>query len=61
MSLYPPSSAFIPFTPRAVGIDYISEPEGPIVYISPGSTSPVQCPLTYPFDPRNLSLAEQTS
>lgn len=48
--------ALNPFTPRVNGYEYTSEPSGPIQYIAPGSTSLVQCPLMYPFDPRNLSL-----
>jgi len=48
--------ALAPFFPRVVGFPYASQPSGPVVYIAPGSTSIVQCPLYYPFDPRNESL-----
>jgi hypothetical protein len=60
MIIASPQMGLVPFTPRVTGYDYTSEPSGPIVYVSPGSTSIVQCPLMYPFDPRNLSLEDPT-
>ena len=52
--------ALSPFTPRVTWVEYISEWQAPVVYIAPGSTSLVQCPLLYPFDPRNQSLSDET-
>lgn len=61
MTLAPPVSALIPFVPRVVEIRYFSQPSGPIIYVSSGSTAMVSCPATYPFDPRNLSLVTETT
>lgn len=49
-------TALRPFTPRVAEIDYISQPEGPVVFVAPSGSFSADCAADYPFDPRNLSL-----
>lgn len=55
------NAGFRPFTPRVVELGYVAPKAGPRVFLTSDAgsgQSDVLCGPDYPYDPRNMSLAE---